>query len=275
MDSSVKTDTPLSDGQESGQADILRLENIRKSFGPLEVLKGVTLSIARGEVVAIIGASGSGKSTLLRCCNLLEVPTSGAITFEGKPVNYTQREPFWRRGSALRHLRTSIGMVFQSYNLWPHMTVLQNVIEGPIQIKGAPRSTATREAERLLETIGLAEKRNEYPVRLSGGQQQRVAIVRALAMKPKIMLFDEVTSALDPELVGEVLDLMRLLAEQGMTMLVVTHEMGFARHVSHRTAFVHSGEIAEIGPSAEVLMHPQNERTRQFLARVLHKDAAL
>ena len=275
MDESVKTDTPLADGQESGRVDILRLENIHKSFGPLEVLKGVSLSVGRGEVIAIIGASGSGKSTLLRCCNLLEVPTSGTITFEGKPVDYTQKEPFWRRGSVLRQLRTSIGMVFQSYNLWPHMTVLQNVIEGPVQIKGVPRNTATQEAERLLETIGLAEKRNEYPARLSGGQQQRVAIVRALAMKPKIMLFDEVTSALDPELVGEVLDLMRLLAEQGMTMLVVTHEMGFARHVSHRVAFVHSGEIAEIGPSAEVLMHPQNERTRQFLARVLHKDAVL
>ena len=255
--------------------EILRLDGIRKSFGSVEVLKGVTLSVKRGEVLAIIGASGSGKSTLLRCCNLLEIPTSGTIAFEGRPVDYVDKGPFWRRGARLRELRTSIGMVFQSYNLWPHMTVLQNVIEGPIQIKGVARSQAVAEAEALLANIGLAEKRNEFPARLSGGQQQRVAIVRALAMQPKMMLFDEVTSALDPELVGEVLDLMRSLAQQGMTMLVVTHEMGFARHVSHRVAFVHGGEIAEIDSSEQVLTRPQNERTRQFLARVLHKDASL
>ena len=255
--------------------EILRLDDIRKSFNTTEVLKGITLSVRRGEVLAIIGASGSGKSTLLRCCNLLEMPSSGTITFEGKPVDYADTGPFWRRGTKLRDLRTSIGMVFQSYNLWPHMTVLQNVIEGPIQIKHTERSVAVGEAEHLLEDIGLAEKRNEYPSRLSGGQQQRVAIVRALAMKPKMMLFDEVTSALDPELVGEVLDLMRSLAQKGMTMLVVTHEMGFARHVSHRVAFVHGGEIAEIGTSEQILTRPQNERTRQFLARVLHKDALL
>lgn len=255
--------------------EILRLQDIRKSFGAAEVLKGVSLSVKRGEVIAIIGASGSGKSTLLRCCNLLEVPTSGSVVFEGKNVDYYAKDSTWRRNSKLRSLRSSIGMVFQTYNLWPHMTVLENVIEGPIQVKGVARVQAVDEAERLLASIGLSTKRNEYPARLSGGQQQRVAIVRALAMRPKMMLFDEVTSALDPELVGEVLDLMRELANQGMTMLVVTHEMGFARHVGHRVAFVHGGEIAEIGTSADVLTRPQNERTRQFLARVLHKDAVI
>jgi len=255
--------------------EILRLTDIRKSFGDVQVLKGVSLSVRRGEVLAIVGASGSGKSTLLRCCNLLEIPNSGTIVFEGKEVDYRASGSAWRQSVKHRSLRTAIGMVFQTYNLWPHMTVLENVIEGPIRVKGVARDQAVAEAERLLDNIGLSAKRNEYPARLSGGQQQRVAIVRALAMQPKMMLFDEVTSALDPELVGEVLDLMRMLAEQGMTMLVVTHEMGFARHVSHRVAFVHGGEIAEIGSSEEVLTRPQNERTKQFLARVLHKDATL
>ena len=255
--------------------EILRLTDIRKSFGDVQVLKGVSLSVRRGEVLAIVGASGSGKSTLLRCCNLLEIPNSGTIVFEGQEVDYRASGSAWRKSVKHRSLRTAIGMVFQTYNLWPHMTVLENVIEGPIQVKGVARDQAVAEAERLLDNIGLSAKRNEYPARLSGGQQQRVAIVRALAMQPKMMLFDEVTSALDPELVGEVLDLMRMLAEQGMTMLVVTHEMGFARHVSHRVAFVHGGEIAEIGSSEEVLTRPQNERTKQFLARVLHKDATL
>ena len=264
----------LTGGSRNGNDDeILRLKDIRKSFGPIEVLKGVSLSVKRGEVIAIIGASGSGKSTLLRCCNLLEVPTSGSLSFEGKDVDYHANDSTWRRNSKLRSLRSQIGMVFQTYNLWPHMSVLENVIEGPIRVKGVARVQAVDEAERLLANIGLSAKRNEYPARLSGGQQQRVAIVRALAMRPKMMLFDEVTSALDPELVGEVLDLMRELANQGMTMLVVTHEMGFARHVSHRVAFVHGGEIAEIGTSEDVLTRPKNERTRQFLARVLHKDA--
>ncbi|MFO1061137.1 MAG: amino acid ABC transporter ATP-binding protein [Dongiaceae bacterium] len=260
---------------QAGQGDpdggeILRLVDIRKSFGPLEVLSGISLSVRRGEVLAIIGASGSGKSTLLRCVNLLEVPSAGEIRFEGREIRYLGG-PAWRRAGALRALRASVGMVFQSYNLWPHKTVLENVIEAPMMVRRLGRREATAEAESLLAGIGLAEKRNEYPSRLSGGQQQRVAIIRALAMKPKIMLFDEVTSALDPELVGEVLDLMTALAEQGMTMLVVTHEMGFAQHVSHRTAFFHAGLIAEIGPSEQVLTQPQNERTRQFLSRVLHR----
>ena len=250
---------------------ILDLIDIHKSFGPLEVLRGVSLSVGRGEVLAIIGASGSGKSTLLRCVNLLELPSAGRIVFEGKPVDYQPKGPSWRRAAALRGLRASIGMVFQSYNLWPHKTVLENVIEAPMLVKGVARDQAVADAEALLADIGLVDKRNEYPSRLSGGQQQRVAIIRALAMKPKMMLFDEVTSALDPELVGEVLDLMTALAEQGMTMLVVTHEMGFAQHVSHRTAFFHDGVIAELGPSEQVLAAPQNERTRQFLSRVLHR----
>ena len=250
--------------------ELLRLVGIRKSFGEIEVLKGISLSVQHGEVIAIIGASGSGKSTLLRCVNLLETPSAGEIVFDGKPVEYLRHGFPWRGTGALKVLRTSIGMVFQSYNLWPHKTVLENVMEAPIKVKGVPRADAIAQGEALLASIGLAEKRDEYPSRLSGGQQQRVAIVRALAMDPKMMLFDEITSALDPELVGEVLDLMMSLAQQGMTMLVVTHEMGFARHVSRRTAFFHGGEIAEIGPSQELLSHPRNERTGEFLSRVLH-----
>ena len=249
---------------------LLRLADIRKSFGETEVLKGISLTVHQGEVIAIIGVSGSGKSTLLRCVNLLETPSAGEIIFDGRPVDYQPHGFLSRGAAALKVLRTSIGMVFQSFNLWPHKTVLENVIEAPIMVKHVPRAEAIERAEALLESIGLAEKRDEYPVRLSGGQQQRVAIVRALAMEPKMMLFDEITSALDPELVGEVLDLMTSLAQQGMTMLVVTHEMGFARHVSHRTAFFHGGEIAEIGPSQELLSHPRNERTSEFLRRVLH-----
>ena len=257
---------------ESGEtrSDLLRLVDLHKSFGLLEVLKGISLSVEQGEVIAIIGASGSGKSTLLRCVNLLEIPSAGEIFFDGKPVDYRRHSSPWKGARAMKALRTSIGMVFQSYNLWPHKTVLENVIEAPIYVRRIPSADAIARGEALLAGIGLAEKRNEYPRRLSGGQQQRVAIVRALAMDPKIMLFDEVTSALDPELVGEVLDLMTSLAQQGMTMLVVTHEMGFARHVSQRTAFFCDGEIAEIGPSQELLSHPRDERTGEFLSRVLH-----
>ena len=256
----------------SGDAgnDLLRLVDIRKSFGEVEVLKGISLSVEQGEVIAIIGASGSGKSTLLRCVNLLERPSAGEIIFDGKRVDYRRHGAPWKGAKAMKALRTSVGMVFQSYNLWPHKTVLENVIEAPVHVRRIPPADAIAQGEALLASIGLAEKRDEYPSRLSGGQQQRVAIVRALAMDPKIMLFDEVTSALDPELVGEVLDLMTALAQQGMTMLVVTHEMGFARHVSRRTAFFCDGEIAEIGPSKELLSHPRDERTGEFLSRVLH-----
>lgn len=249
---------------------ILELSNLRKRFGDLEVLKDISLQVKPCEVIAIIGASGSGKSTLLRCVNLLEEPTSGHITFDGRPVAYGSGVSLFKGARALTALRAEIGMVFQSYNLWPHMTVLENVIEAPILVKGMARSSAVEQAEELLRSIGLAEKRDDYPSTLSGGQQQRVAIVRALAMSPKLMLFDEVTSALDPELVGEVLDLMASLAQRNMTMLVVTHEIGFAREVSHRTVFLDQGQIAEEGPSAQVLNSPQNERTRRFLRRVMH-----
>jgi len=255
-------------------APILRISALRKQFGPLEVLKGVSLDVAPREVVAIIGASGSGKSTFLRCVNLLETPSSGTLDFEGLAIDFSRPERSWRRADDLRRLRTSIGMVFQSYNLWPHKTVLENVTEAPIRVKGVPRAEAIEQAHHLLGRIGLYDKRDAYPSRLSGGQQQRVATVRALAMAPKLMLFDEVTSALDPELVGEVLDLMATLAAEGMTMLVVTHEIAFARDVSTRTIFVDAGCIAEEGPSRDMLTNPGNERTRQFLRRVLHQPAS-
>jgi polar amino acid transport system ATP-binding protein len=249
---------------------LIRLVDLKKSFGKTEVLRGVSLDVARGEVIAIIGASGSGKSTLLRCINLLEPPSEGELWFDQEQIDYGRID---RR--RLRRLRSQIGMVFQSYNLWPHMTVLENVIEAPVTVKGLAKPAAIARAEELLARIGLAEKRHDYPSRLSGGQQQRVAVVRALAMAPKAMLFDEVTSALDPELVGEVLDLLGELAHEGMTMLVVTHEIAFARDVSNRTFFVDQGVIAEAGPSQKMLSQPQNERTRQFLRRVLHSGAGM
>jgi ABC-type histidine transport system ATPase subunit len=255
----------------SVDAPILEITALHKHFGPAEVLKGISLGVKPREVVAIIGASGSGKSTLLRCINLLEAPSSGRIAFDGVSIDFAQPERVWRRGANLRQLRTRIGMVFQSYNLWPHKTVLENVTEAPIRVKGMARAAAIEQADDLLARIGLYDKRDSYPSRLSGGQQQRVAIARALAMAPRLMLFDEVTSALDPELVGEVLALMAALAADGMTMLVVTHEIAFARDVSTRTIFLDAGYIAEEGPSRAMLTNPANERTRQFLRRVLHE----
>ena len=251
---------------------LLLIEQLHKSFGDHEVLRGVSLSVGKGEVIAIVGASGSGKSTLLRCINILEVPTSGRMFFNGKEIDYLRLTQSRAGARELAELRASIGMVFQSYNLWPHRTVLENVTEAPIFVKGMSRPEAIDEAESLLESIGLSDKCDEFPARLSGGQQQRVAIVRALAMRPKIMLFDEVTSALDPELVGEVLDLMTELAQQDMTMLVVTHEMGFARHVSHHVIFVHEGTFAEEGPAREFFVAPKQPATRQFLSRILRDD---
>jgi polar amino acid transport system ATP-binding protein len=250
---------------------ILELVDIHKQFGELEVLRGVDLTVKAGEAVAIVGVSGSGKSTLLRCVNLLEEPTSGAITFAKQPVVFGTEQSWLKRNKMLAALRAEIGMVFQQFNLWPHMTVLGNVIEAPMVVKGIARREAVATAEELLESIGLLDKRDEYPSRLSGGQQQRVAIVRALAMRPKLMLFDEVTSSLDPELVGEVLDLMARLVADGMTMLLVTHEIDFAREVSDRTIFIDQGLIEEQGRSREILANPQTERMQRFLERVLHR----
>ncbi|TVQ37760.1 MAG: amino acid ABC transporter ATP-binding protein [Geminicoccaceae bacterium] len=251
---------------------ILEVTDLTKAYGNHQVLSGVSLTLQAGEVVALIGASGSGKSTLLRCVNLLETPSGGTIRFQGDVVDWRRRPGLLRGYGHLTGLRTRIGMVFQQYNLWPHLTVLQNVIEGPIRVKRLGRHEAEARAESLLGRVGLIEKRHEYPSRLSGGQQQRVAIVRALAMEPQLMLFDEVTSALDPELVGEVLALMASLARDGMTMLVATHEIAFARDVSHRTIFLDSGRIAEEGPSKTMLAAPSELRTQQFLKRVLHHD---
>jgi len=251
----------------------LRISGLHKTFGSLEVLKGISLQVMPSEVVSIIGASGSGKSTFLRCVNMMELPDRGEMEFESFHFHF-------RPGSAgpparsLSEVRAKIGMVFQSYNLWPHMTVLENVIEAPMRVRRLSRRDSVIEAEDLLEKIGLIEKRNVYPGRLSGGQQQRVAIVRALAMRPKVMLFDEVTSALDPELVGEVLALMAKLAADGMTMLLVTHEIAFARDVSSRTVFFDRGLIAEDGSPDQVLREPKSERLRQFLKRILHEDIA-
>lgn len=250
-------------------APLLSLKEIRKNFGENEVLKGVSLDVAAGEVVSIIGASGSGKSTFLRSINALEMPQSGFMEFENLSFDFRPDSRFFPSPVQLQALRSRVGMVFQSYNLWPHMTVLENVIHAPIKILKMSRSHAIDEAEALLARIGLFEKRQSYPARLSGGQQQRVAIVRALAMKPRLMLFDEVTSALDPELVHEVLVLMAALASDGMTMLLVTHEIAFARDVSSRVLFFDKGVIGEAG-SPDILRHPESDRLKQFLYRILH-----
>jgi polar amino acid transport system ATP-binding protein len=241
--------------------EALRLEDVHKSFGHLEVLKGVSLALERHEVMALIGASGSGKSTLLRCVNLLEPVDRGRILFDGDDVT--------RREVDVNSVRRRIGIVFQSFNLFPHMTVLRNVCLGPVEALGLSRSDAEARAEELLGRFGLLDKRDEYPDRLSGGQQQRVAIVRALAMRPEIMLLDEVTSALDPELVAEVLEVIRELAEGGMTMILATHEMGFARDIARRVCFLDAGEILEEGPPDRMFSEPQEARTRQFLQRII------
>nr|WP_304148726.1 amino acid ABC transporter ATP-binding protein [Mitsuokella multacida] len=239
---------------------MIDIENLRKSFGDVEVLKGINLTIKEKEVVVIIGPSGSGKSTLLRCMNYLEEPTSGEVSVDGIVLD----------GEAnINKVREEVGMVFQRFNLFPHMTVLQNIMLAPIKVRHVAKQEAEDTARKLLARVGLADKADAYPSQLSGGQQQRVAIARALAMKPKVMLFDEPTSALDPEMVGEVLDVMRKLAEEGMTMVIVTHEMGFAREVGDRLLFVDDGRIIEQGDPKEVFEHPQEERTRLFLSKVL------
>ena len=246
--------------------DVLKITDLRKSFGPLEVLKGIDLTVSKGEAIAILGASGSGKSTLLRCINFLELPTGGTIALHGREVGTRQSDGRTRyRESDLTAVRLKVGMVFQQFNLFPHMTALGNVMEGQVTVLKRPRAEAEQRARALLAKVGLAEKADTYPARLSGGQQQRVAIARALALDPDVMLFDEATSALDPELVGEVLRSIRALREEGMTMLLVTHELGFAYHVADRVIFLHQGKVHESGAPADVLVRPRQERTREFL----------
>jgi polar amino acid transport system ATP-binding protein len=245
---------------------MMEMRGVSKSFGALKVLDGIDLAVARSEVVCLIGPSGSGKSTLLRCVNFLESYDTGEVRIEGKLVGY--REGAGRRrmgGHELREIRRGIGMVFQQFNLWPHMTALGNVAEALVRVRGLGTAEAARRAAAMLERVGLADKAAEHPARLSGGQQQRVAIARTLAMEPRLMLFDEPTSALDPELVGEVLQVMRDLAAEGMTMVVVTHEMGFAANVADRIAFLDRGRIVEYGPPRQVLHDSAEPRLRQFL----------
>ena len=241
---------------------MISVQDIRKSFGTFEVIKGVSFEVDKGEVVCIIGPSGSGKSTILRCINGLETYDSGAITVEGTKVDPAERP--------IAKLRTQVSMVFQRFNLFPHRSAIENVMEGPVYVKGMKRAEARDLAASLLEKVGLAGKYDSFPGQLSGGQQQRVAIARALAMQPRAILFDEPTSALDPELVGEVLSVMRDVAAEGMTMVVVTHEMGFARAVADRVLFLESGTIVEQGPPQDILRNPQHPRTQDFLHRVIH-----
>jgi ABC-type polar amino acid transport system ATPase subunit len=249
-------------------APIVSLRGVRKVFGENEVLKGIDLDIAKGEVVVVFGRSGSGKSTLLRCINFLEEPTAGSIEVDGirheaGPTNRARRK-------TIREIRARTGMVFQEFNLFPHLRVLENVVEAPVTVKGMPRREAEELGMHFLEKVGVTDKRDEYPIRLSGGQKQRVAIARALTMRPSVMLFDEPTSALDPELIGEVLAVMKDLAlESGTTMVVVTHEMGFAREVADRMAFMHEGNLIEEGPPAEMVEGAKDPRTRRFLEAVL------
>ena len=247
-------------------------EDIHKSFDELQVLKGLSLSADTGDVISIIGSSGSGKSTFLRCINLLETPDSGRIVVDGEEVVVQTDRNGRLRGAdpkQINRLRTQLGMVFQQFNLWSHMTVLQNVMEGPVQVLKRDKAEVEAEAMDTLAKVGIAEKHGSYPSQLSGGQQQRVAIARALAMRPKVLLFDEPTSSLDPELVGEVLNVMKDLAAEGRTMIVVTHEMGFAREVSSKTIFLHQGRVEEEGSPAEVFGNTQSERCRAFLASAL------
>jgi glutamate transport system ATP-binding protein len=241
---------------------LVELDQVKKSFGDNVVLNDVNLTVERGSAIVIAGPSGSGKSTMLRCVNGLEPIDSGEVRFDGTAVDYS--------GKALSRLRADIGMVFQQFNLFPHMTVLDNVVLGPVKSKGVSRDEAVERARRLLERVGIPEKAEEYPADLSGGQQQRVAIARALAMEPKLMLFDEPTSALDPEMIREVLDVMRQLARDGMTMLVVTHEMGFAREVCDRIVFIDDGEIVEEGPPDEFFSSAKSPRAKEFVDKIIH-----
>ncbi|GAA0559142.1 amino acid ABC transporter ATP-binding protein [Halomonas salifodinae] len=243
---------------------IVRMQKLNKHFGSLHVLKNIDLEVVPGEVVVIIGASGSGKSTLIRCINGLEEFQDGHIVVDGHSL-----VPHGKSAKALQRIRTEVGMVFQQFNLFPHLSVRDNITLAPLKVRGLERAQATQSAERLLDRVGIRDQADKYPSQLSGGQQQRVALARALAMEPRLMLFDEPTSALDPEMIGEVLDAMRELAREGMTMIIVTHEMGFAREVADRVIYIHQGEIAEEAPPERIFDDPQDERTRGFLARVL------
>ena len=253
------------------ETPLVRARNVHKAFGPLEVLKGIDLDVAPGEVVVILGPSGSGKSTFLRCINHLEAIDRGFIEVDGEQIGYRLHDGRLDKLSSreIARQRRKIGMVFQQFNLWPHMTALQNVAEGLIRVRGLSKSEAEARAAEALKKVGLADKMANHPARLSGGQQQRVAIARALAIRPKLMLFDEPTSALDPELVGEVLATMRDLASQGLTMIVVTHEIGFAREAADRVVFMDGGNVIEAGPPEEVLTNPRHPRTRAFLSRFI------
>lgn len=252
-------------------APMVQAVGVHKSFGHIEVLKGIDVEVASGEVCCLIGPSGSGKSTFLRCINHLEKINAGQLSVDGELVGYRQKgdKLYELRDREVCAKRAEIGMVFQHFNLFPHMTALENVIEAPIRVKKESKSVVRERGKRLLDRVGLGEKHDAYPRQLSGGQQQRVAIARALAMEPKLMLFDEPTSALDPELVGDVLDVMRALANDGMTMVVVTHEMGFAREVGDTVVFMDGGVIVERGNPREMLVNPQHERTKSFLSKVL------
>nr|WP_035574673.1 amino acid ABC transporter ATP-binding protein [Halomonas sp. HL-48] len=240
------------------------MQKLNKHFGSLHVLKDIDMEITPGEVVVVIGASGSGKSTLIRCINGLEEFQAGKLVVDGNELL-----PNGKSGKALQTIRTEVGMVFQQFNLFPHLSVIDNITLAPMKVRGWSQSDALETAKRLLERVGISDQADKYPSQLSGGQQQRVALARALAMEPRLMLFDEPTSALDPEMIGEVLDAMRELAKEGMTMVIVTHEMGFAREVADRVIFIHKGEITEQGPPEKLFDMPQHERTQSFLARVL------
>lgn len=250
---------------------MVEAKGVRKSYGNLEILKGIDLRVEHGSVTCLIGPSGSGKTTFLRCINHLEKISAGRLYVDGSLVGYEERNGRLHemRDKATAASRRASGMVFQRFNLFPHMTIMENIIEAPIQVQGRPRKEITAEAQVLLDRVGLGDRGRSYPQELSGGQQQRVAIARALAMKPKLMLFDEPTSALDPELVGEVLDVMKDLAEEGMSMVVVTHELAFARQVADHVVFMDQGVVVESGPPSQVLDDPQHERTKAFLSKVL------
>lgn len=263
---SVREDLAEGHPRSTGDAPLLAAQGLSKSFGPTDVLKDVSLAVQAGEVVSIIGPSGSGKTTLLRCLALLEQPSAGRIVMRGKVISDGTNGPEVRRAAA--EVRPDIGMVFQHFNLWPHMTVLQNIVEAPIRVRKRKAADANAAAMKLLEKVGLAEKRDVYPSRLSGGQQQRVAIARALAMTPQVIFFDEATSALDPELRHEVLQVMRELARDGMTMAVVTHEMRFAQDVSSRVVFMDQGRIVEVGEPQAFFRKPKTERAARFLKQI-------